>query len=235
MGIAKSIEGFAVYADYSADTAIFVKTLSDKLNADFVINTYDKEYEPMHEAALHTTFNKTKKYRLTIQFDDFKVNDKTLGLPIYELQVPINYVYEDTVDLTFYPNNGVHLMFLTFEHLWSSLIDTLKFEAYYQNKQQAIERYHCLRREYISFLKKLDIDRIFIITHAYYHIENIFDTVEYPKLSFDDILCFAKEKDKLTSFCFEEIMKADNISALSKDFLDKPDLEIGLVDNLNRL
>jgi len=226
MGIAKSIEAYAIYRDYTKNTEMFMKKLSDKLNADFIVNTYDREYEPLHIKDKPTEYSKPNKYRLTIIYYD---ND----MPVYELRLPINYEYEDSIELVFNPNQSVHIMFLTFEHLWKCFIYALKFESIYENRQESIERYETLRNEYIRIFKKLGIDSIFIVTHAHYNIENLENEKMYPTLTFSDIPKIAKEKDNLTSFDLEKILRTDKVSELSKDFLAETSLKIAFIDNLN--
>jgi len=223
MGIAKSIEAYAVYSDYTEDTEGFIKKLSDKLNADFVVNSFDEEYEPLHEKDLLTTFSKPNRYRLTICYYG--------NLPQYELILPIDYIYEDTIELKFHPNKVVHIMFLTFEPMWGGFINTLKFENLYEDRQQAIERYEKLRSEYIFFLKKMGISSIFILTHAYYQIEDLDDEKIYPFLTFSDIPQIAKEKDNLASFDLEILLRTEKVTDLCKDFLAKSELKIALIDN----
>jgi hypothetical protein len=127
-------------------------------------------------------------------------------------------------------------MCLEFEGLWSSFIDALKFNDYYffaDDRRKEIEEYEKIRSEYISFLKKMNINSIFIFTHAYYKIEDLGNEEMYPTLTFSDILKIAKEKDNLTSFDFEKILRADKVSEMCKEFLAEPSLNIALIDNLN--
>ena len=231
MGIAKSIEAYAVYHDYTENTELFIKNLSDKLDADFIVNTYDHEYDSLHKIDQLTAYSKTNKYRLTI---NYYVNKKT-DIPVYNLTLPINFEYENSIELSFRPNQSVHIMFLTFEHLWRSLIDVLKFENLYEERQRTIEKYEKLRTEYISIFKKLDIKSIFIVTDAHYKVEDIVYERDYPFLTFSDIPKIAKKLDNLTSFDLEKILRTDKVSDLCKDFLDCPDLNIALIDNLNSL
>ena len=81
MGIAKSIEAYSVYENYNSDTDVFIQQLSDKLNADFLINVYDKEYNNIEIENTLTAFGKQNNYRLTIAFDDYKINNKISELP----------------------------------------------------------------------------------------------------------------------------------------------------------
>ena len=194
MGIAKNIEAYAVYQEYTENTEMFIKKLSERLNADFIVNTFDEDYEPLHKKNRLTAYSKPNKHRLTIFYHGSTQND----LPVYELTLPISYEYEDSIDLVFYPNKSVHMMFLTFEHLWGSFINVLKFEFLYEERQQSIEKYEKLRTEYINIFKKMGIDSIFIVTHAYYKIENLLYEDEYPILTFSDIPKIAKEEDNLT-------------------------------------
>jgi hypothetical protein len=191
MGIAKSIEAYTVYQYYTENTEMFIKTLSDRLNADFIVNTFDEEYEPLHEENRLTAYSKPNKYRLTICYYGSTQTD----FPVYTLTLPIDYEYDDSIELIFYPNKSVHIMFLTFEHMWGGFIEALKFQSLYENRQQSIERYEKLRNEYISFFKEIGIDAIFIVTHAYYKIEDLADEKIYPILTFSDIPKIAKEKD----------------------------------------
>jgi len=154
-------------------------------------------------------------------------------MPVYELTLPINYEYDNSIKLVFNPNKSVHIMFLTFEHLWESFIDSLKFESIYDERQESIERYERLRNEYRNLLKKIGIGSIFIVTHAYYHIENLEDEKMYPTLTFSDILRIAKEMDNLTSFDLEKILRTDKVSEMCKDFLAESSLNIAFIDNLN--
>jgi len=229
MGIAKNIEAYAVYQGYTENTEMFIKNLSDRLNADFIVNTYDKDYEPLHKENRPTSYSKPNKYRLTICYHGCIQTD----FPLYKLTLPIDFEYEDSIELVFYPNKSVHIMFLTFEHLWESFINALKFESLYEKREQSIERYENLRNEYIRYFKKMGIDSIFIVTHAYYHIENLADDDIYPVLTFSDIPKIAKERDNLTSFDFEEILHAAKVSDLCKVFFASSSLNIALIDNLN--
>jgi len=224
MGIAKSTEAYAVYSDYTEDAEVFIKELSDKLNADFIINSFDQEYEPLHEENLLTSFSKPNRYRLTICYYES-------NLPQYELKLPIDYIYEDTIELKFCPNKLVHIMFLTFEPMWVGLINALKFKNIYEDRQQAIERYEKLRSEYIRFFKKMGISSIFIVTHANYKIEELEYNDIYPILTFSDIPKIAKEKDNLISFDFERILRTEKVADLCKDFLATSELNIALIDN----
>ena len=145
-------------------------------------------------------------------------------MPVYELTLPINYEYENFLDLAFYPNKSVHITFLTFEHLWNSFIETLKFESFYEDRRQSIEKYETLRSEYIRIFTKISIDSIFIVTDAYYKIEDLVNEGTYPTLTFSDIPKMAKELDNLTSFDLEKIFRADKVSEICTDFLTEPSL-----------
>lgn len=232
MGIAKNIEAYTVYENYNSDTDVFVKNLSDRLNADFIINTFDKDYEHIGDADRFTTFNKPDRYRLTITFDEYRIGKTSNELPTYEISIPVKYIYEDSIEFTFYPNQSVHIMFLTFEHLWYSFIETLKFQSPRQDRQQAISRYQILRKEYSYILHKFGISQIFITTDAYYEIENVTDFETFNKLTFANIIEIAQEKDKLTIFNFQNILDTTDKIQMDKKFIDKSDLQILLVDTL---
>ena len=232
MGIAKSIQAYSVYENYNSDIEVFIKHLSDKLNADFILNIFDKEYDHIGDENIITTFNKQERFRLPITFDVYEIDGITNELPTYEISIPIKFIYEDSIELTFYPNQSVHIAFLTFEHLWSSFIDILKFKSVYEDRKQAISRYQTLRNEYIDILHKFDISQIFITTHAYYEIENITDYETYHKLTFSDIIEVAHKKDKLSIFDFQHILNTKDNMQLEKIFIDKSDLEIILLDTL---
>ena len=88
MGIGKSTEGYSVYDEYTADTSLFLRNISDSLNADFIVNTYDKNYEPKHEENLRTSFGRQNTYDLTITHDEYTVKDTRIELPTYELRNP---------------------------------------------------------------------------------------------------------------------------------------------------
>lgn len=231
MGIGKSTEGYSVYDEYTADTLLFLRNISDSLNADFIVNTYDKNYEPMHEKDLRISFGRQNTYDLTITHDEYTVKDTRIELPTYELRLPINYIYGETIELMIYPSRAVLFMFLTFEHMWSYFIDTLKFQDPF-NRTFSLDRYERLRKQYSNILKLLGMEAMFISTHAYYHIESLDDIEEYPKLRFPDIPIIAKEKDGLNIFQFEDILYAKSKNDLSKDFLNASDLNIAFVDNL---
>jgi len=90
-----------------------------------------------------------------------------------------------------------------------------------------------LRSEYIYIFNKIGINSIFIVTHAYYKIEDLVNDKTYPTLTFSDIPIIAKEMDNLTSFDLEKILQTDKVSEICKDFLAKPNLNIAFIDNLN--
>ena len=232
MGIAKSIEAYSVYENYNSDTDVFIQQLSDKLNADFLINVYDKEYNNIEIENTLTAFGKQNNYRLTIAFDDYKINNKISELPTYEISIPIKYIYEDSLELTFYPNHSLHITFLTFEHLWSSFIYILKFQSAYAERQQAINRYQILRNEYSNILQKIEISQIFITTHAYYQIEDVTSTETFHKLTFENIIQVANEKDNLTIFDFKNILDTNDSKKLDQTFTNTSDLEIMFLDRL---
>ena len=226
MGIAKNIEAYAIYRDYTGNTETFIKKFSDSFNADFIVNTYDKDYKPLHKEDKLTEYSKPDKYRLTICHYD---ND----MPVYNLKLPINYEYEDSIELVFYPNKSVHIMFLTFEHLWNGFIETLKFECLHNDRQQSIKKYENLRNEYIRIFNKISINSIFIVTDAHYKMEDLVNEETYPTLTFSDIPKIAKEMDNLTSFDLEKILQTEKVSEICKDFLAEPSLNIAFIDNLN--
>jgi len=231
MGIAKSIEAYTVCDFYTSNVEQFISTLSKKLDADFIINIFDEDFEQIGKEDTHTNFNKTKKYKLVVTLDEYNIQKDVCILPTYELTVPINFVYIKSIELAFSPNKVIHITFLTFEHLWSSFIDVLKFQSQYENRETAISRYQSLRTEYIKILKRLESDRILILTHAYYNIENIESVEHFEELEFDNLIKEAKEKDNLIAFDFQEILNATNATQLDRVFLDKPELEIMLLDN----
>jgi hypothetical protein len=232
MGIAKNIEAYAVNKNYTTNTDKFIKYLSDKLHADFVVNIYDKELNQIGVENILTTFNKQDRYRLSIFFDDYNINGKICSLPTYQTSIPINFVYEKSIELTFYPNHSVYITFLTFEHLWVSLINTLKFKTVYESRDDAIARYEILRKEYCAIFKKIDIAQIFIVTHAHYNIEDLTATEVCPKLTYEKIIEVAQTKDNFTIFDFKHILDTKEVQQLDDEFINTPDLEIMLLDNL---
>lgn len=232
MGMAKSITGYSVYSDYTVDNEVFIKNLSERLDADFIVNTYDIYVEPLHEKDLVTSFSKPNKYRLDVMFNECKQKGTVFEAPNYLLIIPIDYTDDDSIEIVFYPNKFVEITFLTFDHLWSSFINTLKFSnPWIEDRKQEIAKYEKLRSEYINICKKLGMDSMAIFTDVYYHIENLAD--EEAILTFSDILTVAKEKDNLTCFDFEEILSAGSVTGLSEDFLMKDEWKILLIDNLN--
>jgi hypothetical protein len=231
MGIAKNIEAYSTYDYYTSNTDEFIQKLSDKLEADFIINVYDTDYNHIGEEDTHTSFGKNNLLRLTIEFIEYNINSKTYVLPNYELIVPIQFAYENTLSISFFPNNSLHITFLTFEHLWRSFIDELKFIPNW-DRQIAIDRYERLRNEYKPIFKKIGIEKLFITTDAYYHIENITDCEDYRKITFDDIINEAKRTDKLIAFDFGKILGATHQHQLSSEFANQLELSIALIDFL---
>lgn len=230
MGTAKSIEAYAVYEKYSSDTEIFILELSNKLNADFCINVFDKNFDIIGIENKLTNYNKINKYDLLITYGEYTFSKKTLELPTYELTIPISYNYERDIQFIFYPNNTVHIAFLTFEHSWGTFIQNLKFESDYELRHEFINRYKILRNEYKSVLHKIGIKNICITTHNYYKIENITDFDTYNKLNFDEILEIAKNEDHLKVFDFLPILNTKNKNDLDNNFWKESDLKIVLVD-----
>lgn len=231
MGIAKSIEAYTVYENYNSDIDVFIKNISDRLMADFTINIFDNDFNHIGNENIVTNFNKSNNYRLTIIVDEYEIEEKIIQLPTYEITIPINYIYEDSIDFIFYPNNSVQIMFLTFEHLWCSFINVLKFKGY-EDREQLLRRYQVLRKEYTDILCKFGISQLYITTHAYYEIENVTDSETFNKLTFDKIIEIAQEKDNLTIFDFKHILDATDVTQLDKSFIDKSYLEILLLDKL---
>ena len=198
MGIAKSIEGYGVFDKYNRDVDSFLKTLSDVLDSNFVLNSFDKDYNSIHEENKYIDFHRKNEYQITIEICEYEIQNSKEEFPIYELTIPIDYIYEDSLTLIFYPNNCVHIMFLTFEHLWRVFIDNLKLISDFNiNRQLIINRYEKLRQAYIPYLLALNINSILITTHAYYQIENLTDIEEYCNLTFPEIIKSANEKDNL--------------------------------------
>ena len=121
---------------------------------------------------------------------------------------------------------------MTFEHLWSSFIDILKFQSAYAERQQAINRYQILRNEYSNILQKIEISQIFITTHAYYQIEDVTSTETFHKLTFENIIQVANEKDNLTIFDFKNILDTNDSKKLDQTFTNTSDLEIMFLNRL---
>ena len=230
MGLAKSIEAYSVFKYYDSETDRFIKNLSEKLNADFIITTYDNNYKLIVNQNEQTTFKKQYQYKLTITLDNYILNKEVNYVPTYELVIPIHNDYEDEINITFYPNQSIHIAFLTFEHLWSSFMETLKFKLDAKNRPTEVNRYQVLRNQYTTILHKLEINKIIISTHANYKFEDVINYNTFPKLTFDTILQIAIEQDNLTIFNFEEMLSTTTIEHLNQTFLEIPDLKILLLD-----
>lgn len=224
MGVAKNIEAYTVFENYKVKTEEFIKYLSDRLNMDFSVQIFDTEYNLLYDN------RGQQENELVITFDKWKVNEKVFELPTYELKTPINYRYEDYLTLTFYPNNGVNISFLTFEHLWGKFVDILKFKINVRDREKEVSHYQLLRIEYSKILKCIGVEKICILTHAYYKIENIFFGDKLRKLVFSDILNKGIQKDKLNPFNLEKIIRAKDVNELNKDFVNTSKLEIMFID-----
>lgn len=230
MGTAKSIEAYSVYEKYNSDKEVFILELSRKLNADFLINVFDKDFNRIGIEDRQTNYNKSNIYNLTITFDEYTISDKTFELPTYELTVPIAYEYEESLEFVFSPNNSIHIYFLTFEHLWGTFIENLKFAFGNQEREESIKRYKCLQSEYKNLLNKIGIEQICIVTHNYYEIECVTDYESYNKLNFGNILQIAKSEDNLKIFDFQQILETKYENDLDKEFKEESNFKIALID-----
>jgi hypothetical protein len=232
MGIAKSIEAYTVSPLYSRNTENFINKLSELLDANFIINEYDTEYEAIGQVNRKTSFNKLNQYRLIIEHNDYTINNKSVTLPDYELTVPIKHTNEKELQFIFLPNKIVQIIFLTFEHNWMGFVETLKFNLYPEDRPESIYGYESLRKEYKSILNKLDIPSIFIIPDAHYKIFEIQNIESYTNLEFSDIQEIALRLDKLEPFNLEKILYSKSRKELPSGFINHEALNIAFIDNL---
>lgn len=230
MGIAKNIEAYTIYDNYHENIDKFIKDMSEKLNADFTYNRYDKYFEIIGDEDCETSFGKQKRYKLSIEYEEFTINGTIRTIPIYDITIPIEYEYEDHLNLIFYPNRTLQITFLTFEHLWSSFIDELRF--CYDRRQESIKKYETLRIEYASILNKIGIGNILIATHAYYHLEGITSLQTLSALKFSDIIKVATEEDNLSIFDLRQVLITNKKECLDSLFLKTPNLNIAFIDTL---
>lgn len=231
MGIGKSILGFTTFDFYTPEIDIFIKILSEKLQANFIVNTYDIDSNLLNEENKSWDFLKNNTCKLIIEYmlnEDDSINQN----PQYRLKIPINYSWENELELAFFPNGMLEITYLTFDHLWSKFIDILKFEYSETERGYAFKRYHTLRNEYVPILTKLGVAGLLIVSHAYYSLEYLMDDENYTGLQFSAILEVARNEDKLYIVDFLELLKTETRDDLSFDFLNKTDLEIALVDCL---
>lgn len=232
MGTGKSIEVYTTCEYYSANTEKFIKVLSEKLDADFITSIFDKDYNPIGEKEQLTKYNKPNKYILTVIFDEYTINNKIIELPTYELILPIKLEFEKKLEIEFCPNNAVYFLFMLFDYNWGGFIQTLQ-ERFFDNRcEEYVNKYRSMRPEYISILRKLDIDQICIMTDAHSKTESVCNIEMYNTIEFSDILKVAKEEDKLTAFDFHKILKLNMEDDLYREFYNKSEKEIMLIDNL---
>jgi hypothetical protein len=235
MGIAKSILSYGIYHYYSQDTDIFMKKLSELTDSNFNVTLLDIDCDNVYTDKLFN-FDKQQTLRLVILESEYEIQNTKQILPTYSVKIPISYNYESELEIDFYPNQVTSIVFLTFEHLWKSFIDVLRFEIHSQeiSRQQYIERYQTLRREYSRVLKMLEIDSLLIFTHANYNIEYLVEPESYPVMEFQILIDEAKRIDGFNIFDFEEIMFAENKNQLPGNFVSLDELKIALVDNMTK-
>jgi len=232
MGTAKNIEAYTISPHYSSNTENFINKLAELLNADFIINEYDPEYETIGEINRYTALNKPNQYRLTIEHDEYTIDNETVILPGYELTIPIQHPNERQLQLYFNPNNTVQLTFLTFEHIWQSFVETLKFNRDPKYRIQSIQNYDELRREYRTILTKLQIPSLFMIPDAHYKVNEIENIESYSNPEFSDIPKIAFSLDNIETFHFEPILFAKSKKELPTGFINREVLNIAFIDNL---
>jgi hypothetical protein len=231
MGIAKSIEAYGIFEDYTSDTTVFIQTLSEMLDSDFVVSIADVEGNLLVEEQLFD-FNKPSKHRLYIAYHKYTIGAKLELLPCYFLDVPINYIYEQNLEIEFYPNKTCQIRFLTFEHIWETFIEILRWQRSPNTdvRVEVIREYNQLRNEYWKILKKIRIDQIFIITHAYYKFESITDMEDFPELNFERMIEAAKMLDNFSIFNLNEILKMKRPDQVSAEFMTEEILKIAFID-----
>lgn len=235
MGIAKSILSYGIYHYYSPDTDIFIKKLAELTDSNFNVTLLDIDCDDVYTDKLFD-FDKQQTLKLVILESEHEIQNTKQILPTYTVKFPISYDYESALEIEFYPNQVTSLVFLTFERLWKAFIDVLRFEIHSQeiSRQQYIERYNKLRKEYTSVLKMLKIDSLLIFTHANYNIESLVEPESYNIMEFQNIIDEAKRIDGFTIFDFEEILLAENKNQLPENFENIDELKIALKDNMSK-
>lgn len=232
MGIAKNIEAYTVSPLYTSDKEKFLCNLSELLSADFTINEYDPEYETIGKTNVKTEFNQPNQYQITIENDNYTIDNKLVTLPSYELIIPIDHPNEKQLQFYFNPNKTVQILFLTFEHNWKSFVEILKFNLYPEDRPESIKNYDILRGEYKTILNKLGIPSFFIIPDAHYKMYEIQNIESYTNLEFSDIKEIALRLDKLKSFNLEKILYSNSRNELPPGFINHEVLKIAFIDNL---
>jgi hypothetical protein len=233
MGIAKNIEAYGIFEGYTSDTDIFIQKLSDLLDSDFVVSVTNADGDLVTEHQLFK-FGKPLSHQLFIDYDEYTFDDKGELLPCYRLIVPINYIYIKYIEIEFFPNKTCYITFLTFEHLWVTFIESLRWglPSYADLRESAVLSYNQLRNEYGKVLKKLGMDKIFIVTDAYYNIDGITNNEKFPEMSFEKLMDLAKELDNFLIFDLNTILQINNPEQLPKDFMNENILKIAFIDNL---
>jgi hypothetical protein len=236
MGIAKSIEAYGIYHYYSPDINIFLSKLAELTASNFEVTLLDLECDMVYENKLFDFGNK-QTLPITILQSEYQFQNTKLLLPSYTLKYPIIYEYEHELEIDFHPNQVCNVVFLTFEHLWKTFIEVLRFKIHEKQatRQLSIDRYNTLRSEYSRILKSLKIESILIITHANYKIVELVEPEKYNVPEFQNILEEAVKMDDFTIFDFEEILFAENRNQLPVNFLILDELKIAFRDNMTNL
>lgn len=233
MGTGKSIIGYTSFPYYDSDIFSFANLISEKLDADIEVKVeecYDK-YEMFKEWSFKTNNNKSNTYYLSVELRE-GLTDIQLGKPSYTLKVPIDYEFEDSIEISIYQNNYCHFYHLTFEHLWITLVGFLKFEYGLDKRKNILERYEILRNQYRLLMKKLSIKAIFITTWAYYNFERLDRDDLFPNVEFEDFLTMAKVEDSLLIEDLGRVIIAKSRNDLSEEFLKTDALKIAFVDKV---
>lgn len=227
MSSGKSIYAHSVGTIYDPKPEVFLQKLSIALayniNVCFFDSTSDKEINDT--LYIENGFNEA----LVVNVDIDRIFDEN-----YFIVVPINHV-EKEFWITFYPNGIISIFHIPFTNGWSFFVESiLDKSGYYfggwDNYKKGMEN---VRELYMPIFKKLKCNKVFLSTDANYNWENelVFEGTYNQKISFEDILNCAVDKDNLKIFSLKSVFQGKFHSEIQKLYQEKEYFKIAFLDD----
>ena len=213
MGVGKIMQTIGLSDIYNLDYRVVVESLAKRLEYNIDIDFYDgSQFNLTIPEPQLLDFGYSRRCKLYVQYYDIDYEKPDINNIYcnYQLYIPNAQPNNENIEINFYPNNIIHVVFLDFESLWRTFFDTIFGDCCGQDLKKKFSEYHTLRHVYWDILTKLGCNEILIFTDFYYKLEELFDENTKKISSFHEILEYAKKMEDLFPI---NLVAAMNISS----------------------
>jgi hypothetical protein len=212
MGLAKTMVVLGAFDFYTPNYTDFTAIIGAKLEANLELEFYfDTETEIQKSNETHN-FGFEKTYIMQITYNDYDVESPVLyGIYCtYCVLIPVQFKYEDQVDIEFLPNGIFNIQRLPFSNHWCFFIEDMieNDNSCYNTDSEAITNIVELRHFYIAIFKKMNCNTALIWTDAQYKTEDryVFNPVPNTKNTVADLADALRTLDNVKIYNFRDVL-----------------------------